>query len=109
MLLKKTANEMQSVLNPLVNAWRIRVLAALGRGDHSLIELGWSLELKTGHLQFHLRALVESGFVGLEWRRQSLLTNRKRGGGLDLYGGMVLKLGMPSPGVISYETTKIPF
>jgi DNA-binding HxlR family transcriptional regulator len=62
-------DEAESVLDPLANAWRIKVLKALRNGDCSLSELGRRLDLRTGHLQFHLRGLVEAEFVVLDRRR----------------------------------------
>ncbi len=93
-----TADEMQSVLNPLANAWRIRVLTTLKRGDHSLTELGRALELKTGHLQFHLRALVEAGFIELDRRRHRYSLTERGALALSSAEEMVSKLGMPSSG-----------
>jgi DNA-binding HxlR family transcriptional regulator len=93
-----TADEIQSVLNPLANAWRIRVLATLKRGDHSLTELGRALELKTGHLQFHLRALVEAGFVEPDRRRHRYSLTERGAMALSCAEEMVSKLGMPCSG-----------
>ncbi len=93
-----TADEMQSVLNPLANAWRIRVLATLRRGDHSLTELGRVLELKTGHLQFHLRALMEAGFVKPDRRRHRYSLTERGALALSCAEEMVSKLGMPCSG-----------
>jgi DNA-binding HxlR family transcriptional regulator len=93
-----TADEIQSVLNPLANAWRIRVLAELRRGDHSLTELGRALELKTGHLQFHLRALVEAGFVEPDRRRHRYLLTERGALALSCAEEMVSKLGLPISG-----------
>ncbi|HEY3420779.1 MAG TPA: winged helix-turn-helix domain-containing protein [Methanomassiliicoccales archaeon] len=91
-----TADDMQSVLNPLANAWRIRVLTTLKLGDRSLTELGRALELKTGHLQFHLRALAEAGFVELDRRRHRYSLTERGAVALRCTVEMVSKLGMPS-------------
>ena len=93
-----TADEIQSVLNPLANAWRIRVLATLRRGDHSLTELGRALELKTGHLQFHLRVLMEAGFVEPDRRRHRYSLTERGALALSCAEEMVSKLGMPFSG-----------
>jgi DNA-binding HxlR family transcriptional regulator len=95
---QSTADEMQSVLNPLANAWRIKVLAALRRGDHSLTELGRALELQTGHLQFHLRVLVEAGFVETDRRRHRYSLTERGALALSCAEEMVSKLGMHSSG-----------
>ena len=59
----------ESLFDPLANAWRIKVLTALRRGEHSLTELGRAVELRTGHLQFHLRALIGAGYVEQDRRK----------------------------------------
>jgi DNA-binding MarR family transcriptional regulator len=60
----------EEVLDPLANAWRIRVLTILRRGDHSLSEIGRAVDLRTGHLQFHLRKLIQAGYVEPDRRRR---------------------------------------
>ncbi len=57
------------LLDPLANAWRIKVLTVLRRGERSLSELGRAVDLRTGHLQFHLRALIGAGYVEQDRRR----------------------------------------
>lgn len=93
-----TADEIQSVLNPLANAWRIKVLVELRRGDHSLTELGRALELQTGHLQFHLKALMEAGFVEADRRRHRYSLTERGGLALICAEEMVSKVGVPTPG-----------
>ena len=68
----------ESLLDPLANAWRIKVLTALRRGDHSLSELGRTVDLRTGHLQFHLRALIAAGYVEQD-RRKHIYRITERG------------------------------
>jgi DNA-binding HxlR family transcriptional regulator len=69
----------EEVLDPLANAWRIRVLTILRRGDHSLSEIGRAVDLRTGHLQFHLRKLIQAGYVEPDRRRRVYhLTERGR-------------------------------
>lgn len=93
-----TAEEAESVLDPLANAWRIKVLAALRRGDHSLTELGRAVDLKTGHLQFHLRALVDAGFVTLDRRRHRYSLTERGALAMSCTEDMVSKLGPTAPG-----------
>jgi DNA-binding HxlR family transcriptional regulator len=66
------------LLDPLANAWRIKVMTSLRRGEQSLSELGRAVELRTGHLQFHLRALIEAGYVEQD-RRKHLYRITERG------------------------------
>ncbi len=68
----------EEALDPLANAWRIKVLMTLRRGEHSLSELGRAVELRTGHLQFHLRGLIEAGYVEQD-RRKHLYRITERG------------------------------
>ncbi len=82
-----SAEEMESVLDPLANAWRIKVLAALRRGDRSLSELGRAVELKTGHLQFHLRTLVDAEYSHARSPEASLLPDREGSTGTELHRG----------------------
>jgi DNA-binding HxlR family transcriptional regulator len=92
-----TAEEAESVLDPLANAWRIKVLSALRRGDHGLTELGRTLDLKTGHLQFHLRALMEAGFVALDRRKHRYSLTDRGAVALSCAEDMVSKLGPTGP------------
>ncbi len=64
-----TPEHAEEVLAPLANAWRIRVLRVLRSGERSLTDLGRSVSLRTGHLQFHLRALIQAGYVKADRRR----------------------------------------
>jgi len=68
----------ESVLDPLANTWRIKVLTVLRRGDRSLTELGRAVDLRTGHLQFHLRALISAAYVEQD-RRQHIYRITDRG------------------------------
>ncbi len=88
-----TAEEMESVLDPLANAWRIRVLIVLRRGDRSLSEMGRAVELKTGHLQFHLRALVGAGLISLDRHRHRYILTERGAMALSYAEGMISMLG----------------
>lgn len=56
------AEELSSISNPL----RIRILKTLAKGKKSYAELERITSLKGGHLQFHLRTLIKSGYVAQE-------------------------------------------
>lgn len=74
-----TPEHAEEVLGPLANAWRIRVLRVLRSGERSLTDLGRSVSLRTGHLQFHLRALMDAGYVKADRRRHMyIITPRGR-------------------------------
>jgi DNA-binding HxlR family transcriptional regulator len=92
-----TPEDAEAVLDPLANAWRIKVLTVLRRGDHSLTELGRAVELRTGHLQFHLRALVDAGFVMLDRRKHRYSITARGMTALTCAEDLVSRLG-PMPG-----------
>ena len=64
-----TPERTEAALTPLANAWRIKILRVLRQGDRSLTEIGRAVHLRTGHLQFHLRALMEGDYVAADRRR----------------------------------------
>jgi DNA-binding IclR family transcriptional regulator len=53
-------------LSPLASSWRINILRLLTEEDDGLAELGRKLGLKKGHAQFHIKALVGSGYIAYE-------------------------------------------
>lgn len=91
----------EEVLAPLANAWRVKVLRALRSGERSLTDIGRSVSLRTGHLQFHLRALIEAGYVKAD-RRRHLYSITARGstalrGAEDLASQLRLSAGVSEP------------
>ncbi|MDI9645927.1 MAG: winged helix-turn-helix domain-containing protein [Archaeoglobales archaeon] len=62
LLSEELAKKLSSVSNPL----RIRILKALAKGKKSYAELERITSTKGGHLQFHLRTLIKSGYVAQE-------------------------------------------
>jgi hypothetical protein len=63
--------EAESVLSPLANSWRINVLSMLSKDDESLAGLSKALGLKKGHLQFHLKILLDARYI--RYNRKSRL------------------------------------
>lgn len=57
------AQEIASALDPLSYPARVRILSLLAQKDCNFTELSHALELRTGHLQHHLRPLREAGYV----------------------------------------------
>ncbi len=53
----------ESILGPLASAVRVRILQHLSVEDEGLATLGRALGMKKGHLQFHLRVLIEAGHI----------------------------------------------
>lgn len=69
----------ERMLSPLSNALRIKVLRMLAEDDHSLSEISKELDIKTGHLLFHIRALKESDYISTDRRsKRYSLTGRGR-------------------------------
>ncbi|KUJ92469.1 MAG: hypothetical protein XD40_2334 [Archaeoglobus fulgidus] len=64
------------LLSPLSNPIRIRILKALTKGGKSYAELERAVGIKGGHLQFHLRNLMEAGYITQETlRRRYIITH----------------------------------
>lgn len=60
--------QVSSMLAPLSHPIRVSILLKLDQGGLGFSELSRELDLRTGHLQFHLRALEEAGYVRQERR-----------------------------------------
>ena len=65
-------------LAPLSNARRVQVMLILSKEDDSLAELAKQMELKKGHLQFHLKALMEVDYIRFD-RKSRLYSITDRG------------------------------
>ncbi len=61
-------SEAERSLGPLANAHRLTIMDLLSSGGRPLSEIGKCLEMPTGHLQFHMRALKEADYVGSDRR-----------------------------------------
>ncbi|MEM0089510.1 MAG: winged helix-turn-helix domain-containing protein [Archaeoglobaceae archaeon] len=55
-------------ISPVSNPLRIRILKALVKGKKSYAELERITSIRGGHLQFHLRRLIKSGYIAQEER-----------------------------------------
>lgn len=58
--------EIENALMPLSNRWRIILLRLLSQGSMKFTEMSRALGLRTGHLQFHLRALAKEGYLAVD-------------------------------------------
>jgi DNA-binding transcriptional ArsR family regulator len=65
-------------LAPLSNARRVQVMLILSRESDSLAELSKLLDLKKGHLQFHLKALLDVDYIRFD-RKSRLYSISPRG------------------------------
>jgi DNA-binding transcriptional ArsR family regulator len=68
----------ESVLSPLSNALRIDLLQRLSRQDDGLAALSRAAGLQKGHLQFHLRVLMDGGYI-LQDRKSRMYSITPRG------------------------------
>jgi DNA-binding transcriptional ArsR family regulator len=68
----------ERLLAPLSNAKRIQVMLILSRESNSLAELCKELDLQKGHLQFHLKALLDVDYIRFD-RKSRLYSISPRG------------------------------
>ena len=68
----------ERLLAPLSNARRVQVMLILSKENNSLAELAKQMDLKKGHLQFHLKALVDVDYVRFD-RKSRLYSISPRG------------------------------
>ena len=68
----------ERLLAPLSNAKRIQVMLVLSRESNSLAELCKELDLQKGHLQFHLKALLDVDYIRFD-RKSRLYAISPRG------------------------------
>jgi DNA-binding transcriptional ArsR family regulator len=68
----------ERLLTPLSNARRVQVMLLLSKEDYSLAELAKQLDLKKGHLQFHLKALLDVDYIHFD-RKSRLYSISPRG------------------------------
>jgi len=58
-----TAEDVYRSLDPLSHPARVEVLMILSAGDLSFTEVSKRLNLRTGHLQYHMKSLLDAGYV----------------------------------------------
>jgi len=84
----------ERLLAPLSNAKRIQVMLVLSRESNSLAELCKELDLQKGHLQFHLKALLDVDYIRFD--RKSRLYSISPRGKMVLQGVTKLIEGLSS-------------
>ncbi len=78
------SGQVSRMVAPLAHPARLQILEALSLRDRSFTDLSRELDMRTGHLQFHLRPLLDEGYVSkLRNRGDYSLTPRGRAA-LDL-------------------------
>jgi DNA-binding transcriptional ArsR family regulator len=70
--------KLEKMLSPLSNAVRLKILALLYTSSRSFTEIMSELQMQKGHLQFHVRKLVDSGYVKVD-RRTHLYSLEEKG------------------------------
>jgi DNA-binding transcriptional ArsR family regulator len=60
--------KLEDLLSPLSNAIRLKILALLYTDSRSFSEMVSELQIQKGHLQFHIRKLVDAGYVKVDRR-----------------------------------------
>ncbi len=66
-----SSQDVERAIAPLSNSWRITILRMLSKNERSMSEIGKALNMKTGHLQFHMRALKDAGYITSDRRRRT--------------------------------------
>lgn len=69
---------LEDMLSPLSNAIRLKILALLYTNSRSFTEMVSELQVQKGHLQFHVRKLVDAGYINVD-RRTHLYSIEKKG------------------------------
>ena len=64
-----SSEDVERTIAPLSNSWRVTILRILRQRECTMSEIGKALNMKTGHLQFHMRALKDAGYIASERRR----------------------------------------
>jgi len=68
----------EAALGPLSSSIRISILQRLSDEDDGLAALSRYLNMKKGHLQFHLKVLVDAGYISYD-RKSRLYSLSRRG------------------------------
>jgi DNA-binding transcriptional ArsR family regulator len=63
--------DVSNLISPLSNSHRLAILSKLYDGEMAFSDLSSSTGLKTGHLQFHIKALMEQGYLRKAKKRGS--------------------------------------
>lgn len=83
---KVDLEKVSRMMTPLAHPARLQVLRALGLRDRTFTDLSRELDLRTGHLQFHLRPLLDEGYVSKQRNRGDYSITPRGKAALDLLG-----------------------
>lgn len=79
-----SSEEISRMIFPLSHPLRIDILRMLQSGEKSFSEISKNLDIKTGHLQFHLRLLQVEGYIRKSKNRGRYLLTPKGSVALEL-------------------------
>ena len=72
-----SSEEVERVIAPLSNSWRVTILRMLRQEQRTMSEVGKALNMKTGHLQFHMKALKDAGYIASDRRTRTYSITEK--------------------------------
>jgi DNA-binding transcriptional ArsR family regulator len=87
-----TSAEVADIVSTLAHPWRLEILKLLSQNEQSFSDISSALNLKTGHLQFHLKVLRENGFIKNNARRRMYSITLKGTTALDGITGLADRL-----------------
>jgi DNA-binding transcriptional ArsR family regulator len=66
-----TCQHLSEFIGVLANAYRVRILCALGERERSVSEIAAAVDLSAAHVSAHLRVLYDRGYVTRrrEWKQ----------------------------------------
>ena len=72
-----SAQDIYHSLDPLSHPARLEVLIVLSTGDLSFTEVSRKVNLRTGHLQYHMKSLLNAGYVNRKVSRGPFSLTKK--------------------------------
>jgi DNA-binding HxlR family transcriptional regulator len=72
-----SSEDAEKAIAPLSNSWRVTILRMLSHNERTMSEIGKALNMKTGHLQFHMRTLKDAGYIASDRRRRTYSITEK--------------------------------
>lgn len=82
----------ERALGPLANGHRLTIMNMLEEEQRTLTEICKRLEMRTGHLQFHMKALRDAGYVTSDRRSRMYSLTPKGAKALRSVNEMVIRL-----------------
>jgi predicted transcriptional regulator len=67
----------EGVLEPLANSARLKILISTFEGKKSFSKIGQLTNLKGGHLLFHIKKLLDAGFIAQEDNKGDYIITEK--------------------------------